>query len=121
MSRSWEGQIEKLGGKQLTEYKGQSNLPVVLVGLGLFWGALGLGLLVGGLLASRSDSGAVSPLGSGRPPGAIVICSLILHNLYRWIPRCCPRNCVSHPLAHRWWPGLSCWNGWEPLTARRGA
>ncbi len=59
----------QLGGAPIAEYKGRGSLSVVLVGLALFWGLVGLGLLVGGLLASRSDSSLLCLV----PPGILLL------------------------------------------------
>jgi len=61
--------VEKLGGAPLAEYKGRGSLSLVLVGLAVFWGLVGLGLLVGGLLASRSDKSLLCLV----PPGVLLV------------------------------------------------
>ena len=60
---------EVLGGAPLAEYKGRGSLSVVLVGLAVFWGLVGLGLLIGGLLASRSDQSLLCLV----PPGVLLL------------------------------------------------
>ena len=60
---------ENLGGKPIAEYKGMASLSGVLVGLGVVFGLLGFGLVIGGLLASRSDSSLLCLV----PPGLICL------------------------------------------------
>ena len=54
-----------LGGTPVAEYKGRGSIPVVMVGLAVFWGLVGVGLVIGGLLASRSDTSLLCLV----PPG----------------------------------------------------
>jgi hypothetical protein len=58
-----------LGGKSTARYEARSSIPIVLVGLAIFWGLVGLGLVVGGLLASRNDSSLLCLV----PPGIVLV------------------------------------------------
>lgn len=89
MSKAWEREIEALGGARLAEYSGRASLPLVWIGLGLVLGALGLGLAVGGLLASRSDRSLLCLV----PPGLLCLGAgawalnewRLKHNLRVWL------------------------------------
>lgn len=69
MTEQLAGDAYGLGGKPTANYEARSSIPVVLVGLAIFWGLVGLGLVVGGLLASRNDSSLLCLV----PPGIVLV------------------------------------------------
>jgi len=69
MTEQLAGDLYGLGGTPTAEYKARSSIPVVLVGLAIFWGLVGLGLVIGGLLASRNDSSLLCLV----PPGLVLV------------------------------------------------